>query len=69
LNQTADGNSTYVLDFRSGKASEGVCTVRGGDESSLSKVVLGLEISHLGVVGPVDNADRDREDGIALLSN
>jgi hypothetical protein len=62
-------SETYVLDFGAGKASKGVCAIRGSNQTGLSKVVLGLEVSHLGVVWSVDDTHRDREDGVALCNS
>lgn len=36
------------------------------DQSSLAKVIFGLEILDLGFVGAVENPDGNREDGVAL---
>lgn len=58
--------STYILDLCASKSGEGVGAVRGSDQPGLAKVVLCLQISDLGFVGPVDNAHGDREDGVAL---
>ena len=57
---------TYVLDLRAGKAGKSIRTIRGGNESSLAEIVLGLEVSHLGFVGSVHNSYRDGEDSVAL---
>ena len=60
------GGVTHVLDLRSSKASESISTIRGGDQSSLSEVVLGLQIPDLGLVWSIDNTNRDGEDGVTL---
>lgn len=57
---------TYVLDLRAGKAGKSVRTIRGGNESSLAEVVLGLEVSHLGFIGSVHNSYGNGEDSVAL---
>lgn len=57
---------TYVLDFRAGKAGKSVRAIRGGNESSLAEVVLGLEVSHLGFIGSVHNSYGNGEDSVAL---
>lgn len=57
---------THVLDFGTSEACKGIGAIRSRHKSSLSKVVLGLEIPDLSIVGSVDNADRDGEDGVAL---
>lgn len=59
---------TYALDFGAREASEGVGTVRCCDETRLAEVVLGLQIPHLGLIGPVHNSNGNGEDGISLVS-
>lgn len=40
---------------------------RGCNQLRLAEVVFGFEVLDLGLVGSVDDADRDREDSVALL--
>lgn len=56
----------YILYLRPGKSSKGVGTVRSGNQTGLSEVVLGLQVPDLGIVRAVDNTDGDGENGVAL---
>ena len=60
---------TYALDLGAGEACEGIAAIRRGNQSSLSEVVLGLEVADLGLVWPVDDANRDGKDGVALRTS
>lgn len=61
--------TTHALDFGTGKACKGIAAVRRGYQAGLSEVVLGLEVAHLGLVWPVDDADGDGKDGVPLTKS
>ena len=58
--------STHILDFRTSKSSECIGAIRSSHESGLAEVILGLQVSHLGFVWTVDDADGDGEDSVSL---
>lgn len=57
---------TYILDLRASKTGEGIRAVRGGHQSCLAEVVLGLEVAHLRLVWPVHDANGNGEHSVAL---
>jgi hypothetical protein len=48
------------------KPSEGIGAVGSSDQASFAEVVLGLQVLDFGFIRAVDNANRDRENGVAL---
>lgn len=58
-NADREGLSTHILDLGASEASEGIGTVGGGYKTSLTKVVLCLEVSDLGLVRSVHDTDGD----------
>ena len=55
-----------LVQLGAGKAREGIVAVRGSDQPCLAEIVLGSQVAHLGIVWPVDDANGDGEDGVAL---
>lgn len=58
--------ATYILDLRASKSGKGVGAIRGRHQSCLAEVIFCLKVPYLCLVGPVDDTNRDREDGVAL---
>lgn len=54
------------LDFRAGKSCECIGSVGSCYEARFAEIVLCLEISDLGLVRTIDDANRDGEDSVAL---
>lgn len=60
---------TYIFYFGAGKSSEGIGTIGCGDETGLSEIVFCLQVADLGLIWPIDNADGNGEDSVALFEN
>lgn len=60
--------ATHVSDFGASKACKSIGAVGSCDEPGLAEVVLCLEVADLCLVWPVNDADWDREDCVALHS-
>lgn len=55
-----------LLHLGTGETSEGVGTIRSSDESSLSEIILGLEVANLGLVRSIYYTHGDGEYCVAL---
>ena len=60
------GRVGHLLDFGTGESSEGILPVGCRNETCLSQVVLGFQVLDFGVVGAVDDAYGNGENGVAL---